>query len=305
MPTERTEDTTAESDDLTVIEGIGAQRERLLRKVLGVRTYEGLAGLLPAEVESRLRAEGQVVSRSAIEAWIVKAGELTARRKSAHEDWRPFAQFVVEFQRQEVVTGEGKPPAVRYRTQVHAIETDETERWEGVEGEQLSTWMVRRLNVEAEPEVREYAPVEPEAKPHAALSLPPVEMTEIRLFQLPKAERAHGLSVRGQAFSGTVKGDLPFASEVSFALSEEAALAEAERGGRYRIALYADDLATAATTHLGVTMPVSVRPDTVTYTAVLPETRLPAGVYRLRVLAERDDDGVVPEFLGAPLLRVV
>jgi hypothetical protein len=50
---------------------------------------------------------------------------------------------------------------------------------------------------------------------------------------------------------------------------------------------------------------VLVTPDALSYTAVLPEARLPAGVYRMSVLANREDDGVVSQFLGAPLLRVV
>ena len=79
MPSERPEDTKAgESDELTAIEGIGAQRGRWLREALGVSTYEALASLSAADIEARLRAEGKVVSRSAIEAWIGKARELSA-----------------------------------------------------------------------------------------------------------------------------------------------------------------------------------------------------------------------------------
>jgi hypothetical protein len=305
MPTERKEDTrAAEPDDLTVIEGIGAQRERLLREALGIRTYEALATLSAADVESRLRAEGQVASRSVIEVWIARARELAKGGKSAQQDWRPFAQFVVEFQRRDAKAG-AKQPVVRYRTQVHGIEADETKRWAGIDGERLCAWMLRSANIESMPEERESAPVESDAEPGAASSLTAFEMTEIRLFQLPEAETPHGLSVRGRPFSGTVRGEEPFASEVSFALTEEAASAEAKRGRRYQIELVAEDLATAASTPLGKTTSVMVTPDTLSYTTVLPEATLPAGVYRLSVLASRENDGVVSEFLGAPLLRVV
>jgi hypothetical protein len=306
MPTEREVDTkAAESDDLTVIEGIGAQRERLLREALGIRTYEALAALSAADAESRLRAEGQVASRSVIEAWIARARELARGGKSAQQDWRPFAQFVVEFQRRDDAKAGAKQPVVRYRTQVHDIEADETKRWAGIDGERLCAWMLHSANIESMPEERKSPPVKSEAEPGAASSLTAVEMTEIRLFQLPEGETPHGLSVRGRPFSGTVRGEKPFASEVSFALTEEAASAKAKRGQRYHIELVAEDLATAVSTPLGKTTSVTVAPDILSYTTVLPKATLPAGVYRLSVLATRENNGFVSEYLGAPLLRVV
>jgi hypothetical protein len=305
MPSKRPEDTKAgDSDELTAIEGIGAQRERWLREALGVGTYEALATLSAADIEARLRAEGKAVSRSEIEAWIGKARELAADAETAHQDWRPFAQFVVEFQRGEVVKAGAKRPIVRYRTQVHDIEADETKRWAGIQNERLCAWMSRRRNVESAAE-KEGASVELEGERGVAPFPATVELTEIRLLQTPEPETPHGLSVRARAFSGTVKGDEPFASEVSFTLTEEAAVAEARRGELYRIELFAEDIATASSTPLGRTTPVPVTPDALSYTAVLPEARLPAGVYRMSVLASREDDGVVSQFLGAPLLRVV
>jgi hypothetical protein len=309
MPTERSEDkNTAESDDLTAIEGIGAQRERWLREALGASTYKALAALSADDVESRLRAEGQSVSRSAIEGWIARASELAAVAKGVHQDWRPFAQFVVEFQRRDIEKSGAKKPVIRYRTQVHDIEADQTKRWAGIDPERLCAWISRRPNVGSMLEDEEAAPAEPEAEAEAEAtpSLTAVEITEIRLVQPPETEMPHGLSVRGQPFFGPVRGDKPFASEVSFALTEEAASAEAKQGGRYRIELFAKNLATATRTPLGKTTPVSVTPDTLSYTAVLPEATLSTGVYRLSVLASREDGGTVSEFLAArPLLRVI
>jgi hypothetical protein len=305
MPSERPEGKKAvESDDLTAIEGIGVQRERWLRKALGVRTYKALATLSANDIESRLRAEGQVVSRSAIEVWIARASELAAGEKALHRDWRPFAQFVIEFQRRDVEKPGAKQPAIRYRTQVHDIEADETKRWAGIDPERLCAWLSRRPNVASVPDDAQTGPVEPEIE--ATPSLTAVEITEIRLFHPPETGRPHGLSVRGQPFSGAMRGDEPFASEVSFAMNEEAASAEAKRGGRYEIELLARNLATATNTPLGKTTPVSITPDTLSYTAVLPEARLPAGVYRLSVLANHENGGTVSELLGVrPLLRVI
>ncbi|MHC4617193.1 MAG: hypothetical protein ACYTEQ_05505 [Planctomycetota bacterium] len=65
-----------ESDDLTVINGIGPVRQRWLRESLDVYTLRDLAALSVDEIESRLKAEEQIISGSEIEAWIDQAQEL-------------------------------------------------------------------------------------------------------------------------------------------------------------------------------------------------------------------------------------
>jgi hypothetical protein len=305
MARERSEERkSAQSDDLTAIEGIGIQRERWMRKALGISTYEALATFSADEIESRLRAEGQVVSRSAIEAWIARARELAGVAKTVRGDWRPFAQFVVEFQHRDVEKAGAKRPAARYRTQVHDIEADETKRWTGIDPARLCSWISRRPNIASVAEGVESGPVRPEAEPVPSLTA--VEIIEIRLFHAAEAGTPRVLSVRGQPFSGTVRGDEPFASEISFALGAETASAEANRGGRYQIELLAKNLATATSSPLGKTRPVAITPDTLSYTSVGPEATLPAGVYRLGLLASRENGGTVSELLAErPLLRVI
>jgi hypothetical protein len=315
-----------ESDDFTVIEGIGEVRQRWLRESLRVHTYRDLAALSADEVESRLKAEGQAASRSAIETWIARARELAAvasrlstGRKSESRrveegtesiadqpDWLPFASFVVEFQSRKLEGGEAGKSSVAYRTAVHHVEADDDETWLGITSQLLSKWMLERADYEAQQMSRDVA-IQPEEPPTAAPREPRanVEITAIRLFQRPETETARGVSVFGEAFSGSVKGDEPFVSEVSFELKGTTASEAAAKGQKYRVQLYAENLATAAWTHLGDTMPISVAADQPSYAAVLPECTLPAGVYRLSVLARREGDGAHPEDLEAPLLRVV
>jgi hypothetical protein len=63
-------------DDLTEINGIGPVRQEWLRESLDVYTFRDLAVLSVDEIESRLKTEGKIISRSEIEAWIDQAQEL-------------------------------------------------------------------------------------------------------------------------------------------------------------------------------------------------------------------------------------
>jgi predicted flap endonuclease-1-like 5' DNA nuclease len=151
-----------EDDDLTVIKGIGPARQQWLRGSLGVRTYRDLAALSTDEIESYLKAEGQIVSRSDIEQWIARAQELAAAADlssgrvdspTSEGEWQPFASFVVEFQAREV-----KRRAEEQRTTIHHMEADKGEAWPGIEGERLCQWMLEQVS--------EKVPREPEEAPN-------------------------------------------------------------------------------------------------------------------------------------------
>lgn len=71
------------SDDLTKINGIGPVRQEWLRESLDVYTFRDLAVLSVDEIESRLKTEGKIISRSEIEAWIDQAQELALTAASS------------------------------------------------------------------------------------------------------------------------------------------------------------------------------------------------------------------------------
>jgi predicted RecB family nuclease len=73
----------SEYDDLTVIRGIGSVRQRWLREALGVRTIPELAALSVDELETRLKAAGQVAPRHEIERWLTQARELAGAAEPA------------------------------------------------------------------------------------------------------------------------------------------------------------------------------------------------------------------------------
>ena len=315
------------ADDLTAIQGIGQARKRWLKESLQIDTYEHLAAQSPSELEARLKSEGQTVSRAAIEAWIAGAHELAAasssrpaeglgasreeRAESASDrNWRPFASFVVEFQRLENegdING-GQLPT-HYRTAIHHVEADDNDAWLGIDLGQLSQWMLKRAEYgeheksteDFEAERREpVSPIPPSAPVGAT-----VDITAIRLFQGSETRTPQGISVSGRPFSGTVKGNEPFSPEVSLELRGERASETASGGRKYRVQLYAENLATATRMYLGDAAPVAVIAEGGPCTAALPETVLPSGMYRLSILARREGDGLAPERLEEPLLRVV
>jgi hypothetical protein len=175
-------------DDLRKVKGIGQAREQWLRDTFNVRTFHDLAALSPDEVELRLKAEGQIVSRHTIEKWISEARRLDSeaerpalptgekKKPTAREGWKPFASFVVEFQERETETGTSR------QTVVHHMEADKSKTWHGIEYRDISDWIAEQLGKEA---------AEPAASPAVAQGFPGPEMMFSERLQevLVKAER--------------------------------------------------------------------------------------------------------------------
>jgi len=166
---------TVPHDELTAIKGIGASRQKWLQKTFNVQTYRDLADLSAEEIESRLKAEGKIVSRAEIETWIAQAKHL-ATSTVKDDGWQPIASFVVEFQEHETETG-----IVEQRTRVHHVESDHTQLWAGIEQQALCRWMAEQLGDKAPPPslqkplpVIEEARIEQAAKMEALTVLPTV-----------------------------------------------------------------------------------------------------------------------------------
>jgi hypothetical protein len=139
-------------DDLTQISGIGVARQRWLRETMGVRTYDDLAALDPAALESTLREEGKIIAPGDIQVWIEQARELTVIQTSPHsgpevpgDAWHPVASFVVEYQQQG-------GDAALYRTRVHQMETGESKTFSGVAFGPVCEWIEAHSGLKAEVE---------------------------------------------------------------------------------------------------------------------------------------------------------
>jgi hypothetical protein len=323
-------------DDLTVINDIGPARQQWLRKSFGVRTYEDLAALSAGEVESRLRAEGQIASRSKIEEWIAKAQELAtaveplSQRPTDSTDlevdeeaipladpgaWGSLAAFVVEIQVREV-QGQEKEQLI----EVTHIPVSEDGTWlendrhkDIVEGEQLYEWMLAHLGkgVERspEPEVTLAVEVQPSTPPvppsPVKVPLARVRFIQIQVFQPPQTETPLISSEAHQPWLSILQSRKPFRLEALLELSGPAAAELAKQQIAYYARFHAHDLATGAVTHLGDTEPGTLNGSRHSFSAGLSEATLLPGTYRLEILAMVESEPPVLGYLKVPLLQVI
>jgi hypothetical protein len=308
-------------DDLTAIKGIGPARQRWLRESLHVRTYEDFAALSIGQIASQLKADGQIVSRSVIEAWLVKAGELAAsagRSATPHlesagakvansparedDDWKPFASMVVEFQIPKI---EGR--AGEYRTKVAYMEGDAGESWPGIESKLLCQWMLDHIRDKVGLELEEYEPTqaEPAEAPSAARVSAKVKIRQMRVFQPPQSETPILRIEAGKPSEGSVKGDKPFTIEVDFEVSGLAAVDKARKQIECGARSYAYELAKGTSILLSDTGPNPLKAGKSTYTFTLPEATLKPGSYRLWVIMTTQAALVVPDYLEVLRFRVL
>jgi hypothetical protein len=312
---------------LTAIKGIGQARQQYLKESLGARTFRDLAALSASEIESRLKAEGQVIFRGEIDRWIAQAKEYAsaadppslraveavgankgreANSSPRQSEWQPFASFVVEFQARQV-SGRTK----EQRTTVHHMEADKGETWPDIQGERLWHWVLEQLGKEVRQELKKPLPQEPravellaEAQP-AAASPVTLAVAQLCAFQPPQADKPTAISEAGRPFQGSVKGGESFALATSLALTGPGAAEIAKRQITYRAQFYARSLSTGERTYLGDTRLDTLVEGKMAYTAVLTEASLPPGIYRLRVLTMLQSMRTAPGYLEVPLLQVV
>jgi hypothetical protein len=310
-------------DDFTAISGIGPARQIWLRDTFGIHTYQELAELTVSQIESKLKAEGKIVSRKAIESWIDQArdlmpesaaseqvkerpvaGELAERLNSAghRNGWEPFASFLVYFQ-----TREKDQDQLAYRTLVHYMEEDRETSWPGIEVRGISAWMLGQISdlvdlpkLEEREEVEQPAPASPKA-----VSLPEIKIDQVRVFQPATADApAHHLKA-GQAFVGELERDRPFRLVVDIGLTGEAAGELAEQGLICLARCYEYDSRTRASALLSESPPLGLERGKLDYTFEIPDASLPHGDYRMWVVVTTmQTDLLAPDFLELPGLKV-
>jgi hypothetical protein len=309
-------------DDLTVIRGIGLARQKVLRELLDIYTYQDLAELPVSEIESRLKAEGQIVSRKSIESWVTQAKELAERTgrtaqpdfespevnesgksySQAREDgWRPFASFVIEFQTREI-------DSERYerRTTVHYMEEDTGTMWSGIVGPQLCEWILEQIDepVDLTLEDQGLSPKKQEEVEIPVDEAVKVNVQQIRLFQPPNADIPIGILEDRKPFIGSVKANIPFTLEISFDITGVAVDKIIEKQVRCLVQSYAYELTVGNRIHLGDRELENLEKGKYTYTLTLPETSLKIGKYRFWVLVGLDNGRTIQNYIEVPTLQI-
>ncbi|HBB34477.1 MAG TPA: hypothetical protein DC064_22475 [Cyanobacteria bacterium UBA9273] len=311
-------------DNLTRIRGIGRVKQQWLRESLNIYTFRDLANLSINEIDSRLEAEGQSISKSEIAGWIEQARELVAAELSAQQvenspteetelsqqvvqlaeaepennllpateagEWKSFASFVVEFQSRQL---EGQ--VEEQRTKVRYVEADQSKIWSGIEREQIPTWMLDRLSHE----------MQGLSEADICVKANPVnlEIVQIKAVQPPQTGISMVVEKASRLFPRIIKSGEPFMLEVSLQL------AEANFGQRqvtYRTQVYARNRSLGVTTHLGDTKPITLLQGQLSYTTLLPATILHRpGMYRLQFVSSIQGVPATPNCFEVPLLQVV
>jgi hypothetical protein len=312
-------------DDLTKITGIGENRQNWLRQSFNVRTFQDLASLTITQVEEKMKSDGLIVSRKAIEAWLVQAGELASfaddrsqltEQPSAElpagvsntmpreNGWKPIASFVVEYQIREA----GEQPTKR-RTVAHHMEEDCTRTWPAFAGSQLYLWIFDQIPREFAPKQEEDEPPQPAQSREASvagIASTAVKITQLRILQPANLTSPVQSLDPYTHFQASVLRKQPFSFEVDFELVGP----KAEEVARDKVGWSAEaktfDPASRTSLKLCESGPHSFEKGRLKYELNLPEFCLQEGTHHVWVLITTERSALaLPDFLDIPKLLVV
>lgn len=309
-------------DNLTKIKGIGAVRQEWFRKSLNIRTFADLAAQPVDKIDTMLRADGHIVSRKEINAWINEARSLmdvSLKRPEVNfeplrkqtkvvreSQWKTFAQFFVDFQTRKNADG-----SEEYQTKVHRMKDGKEMIWSGLDDERVGAWMLDHLNgvklsKMAKPRKKTATTKQSlakEAKGQADFQSLVLEIVEVRVYQPVEDHSPIGLGQDGEIFSVPIRGNEPFALDVTFEVKGWAT----EDGNtpiQYNAQIHAHDRTTGSSVFLGSTKPKSLTADQTAFSAYLPKANLTPGVYRLEVMLTLLTEPGALTFLEIPMFQV-
>ena len=324
-------------EDLTKIKGIGSIKQQWLRELLHIYTFRDLASLSVAEIESRLRAEGRIASKSEIEGWIVQAHTLVA----AEQFSRQLAEFsntqAEELSYLPTQKSESSQPvresadtetegsllplteqsewksfasfkvefqsrkregqAEEQRIIVHDLKANTFQTWSEMESSQIQQWILDRVTEE----------IQQASEVDNAFSAPPVtiEITQLQILQPPQTERAIVIGKGNRIFPNAIISQTPFALNVSFSLAGLIAANLTQREAVFYAQLYARNRVTGIISHLGDTELSNLIKEQLSYKAMLTAIIPEPGLYRLQILIKLQD---IPTLIGSfkiPMIQVV
>ncbi|MEA5462735.1 hypothetical protein [Leptothoe sp. PORK10 BA2] len=319
----QTSDNQLNSEDLTLIQGIGKVKQLWLRSI-GINTLQALSEASPEALHRQLASDGYVAHTSEVERWISQAQVLlgqtgavaemsaainpiedikdAAPLAQSLEVWQTFAAFTVEFQ----ACGHGEQEVQR-RTLVRHVATEQEEIWSGIEASDLQVWL-RSQVADVMPTATEAADLttstgEGDAE-ETDLPVAPV-IEDLYLLQPSVTRKAMGLHKPNMLFPAPLKENSPFSIALKFGIQDQEALAKLKRAMSYQVECYARSLNGGDIISLGQLPQTKLFPQKSSYTAYLPTTRLKKGLYRLQVFLNLQGVQALPTFLEIPVLQVV
>lgn len=310
-------------DDLTKITGIGESRQEWFRQSFDVRTFQDLVRLTVTQIEKKMKRDGLIVSRQAIEAWLDQAGEFTdhiderlqllekppaelpvemGNSLPRENGWKPIASFVVEYQ-----TRETDKQRKEQRIVAHHMEEDRTKTWPSIEDEQLCKWIIDQIypEIPRNKEKQEPLPTQPPEEKQDTKSTA-VKITRLRIHQPANSDspvQSIGLDTHFQA---SVLGWQPFSFEINFELVglKVKEVANSRIGWKVETRIF--DPASRTSSQLCESDPNAFEKGVLKYALNLPEISLRQGAYRIWVLITTEQPSLaLPDYLDIPNFLVV
>jgi hypothetical protein len=266
-----------------------------LARVLNVQRFADLARLTVDEIEAHLKAENLIASRRDIATWIARAQELSESHMIKDVDgWKPFASFVVEFQRSLSEAGD-----LAQRTTVHYVEADHGQTWDGIECEALCEWMLEKAQLAGgilPQSIPVTAPVET-----VEAAAPVFSVVEVALYQPVQANTPVGTGKPGQPFFGSITQQA-FRLEATLKVPVEALPLQ---HSFCRASFYAYERGSGRKLLLGSSTPIHLQEHISQYHVTLTAPGLSKGVYRMQIYASDSNQAPGKQYQEIPFLQVV
>ncbi|MCP5095063.1 MAG: hypothetical protein GY943_05895 [Chloroflexi bacterium] len=318
-------------DDLTVLTGIGEERQAFIRKHLDVYTYQDLASLSAEEIAAAFKAGGKRIPLKVIIQFL-KETELEAQEAAQAnntDEWEWLDKsFVVEFRVSKENDDINNRQSRIYFVKVdkHGVWLDNGEKTPVVKkGNELYAWMLEQLGetvetwedpeeasilktiFEDQPEESK-EPLEESIEEPATIVAHPtidrleqIEIREIRILDPLDSRKVLGIGEKGEPFRGSLQSDQPFLLEVTFNLPELADV-NLNIDINFRVDFFVRNQKNRAS--VGATKPLALTAGQVDYTAQLPNVYLSAGIYYLGVIVYIQSRPPSANYLEVPQLHV-
>lgn len=303
------------SDNLTHIKDIGLAREKWLNDH-GIATYTQLAEADPNWICDQLKNDGKPsVPLEVVQGWIEEANTLIAdpaqsesatnvipiqsqnRIPITEDGWDEFASFYISYQHKHQANHSPLRTQVIYRTYADHIEANENQQWDGIEGNDLCSWIMSHVNTIVNNETKMPAPTLP-TKP-STISIINIRVTDA-IGGLANASAS-------ELFKGAVYSQQPltFDFNLEYLASDSENTKESElydcQLSLYIYEMPGDKLALPPQKILG-RLPESGQPY---FSASLTTLQLPVGLYRIRAVATLTNQTPVLSIIDIPLLQVL
>ncbi len=314
------------SDDLTRIKDIGLARQKWLNEH-GIHTYAELAGADPNWICEQLKNEGKPVpvSLELVRCWMEEASTMAAAPPLSEpstnvipiqpqnllppteDGWEEFASFYVSYQHKRQVEHPTLRTQVVYRTYADHIEANDNQQWEGIEGENLCSWIMSHVDTIVNENHLAAVPLATSSGKPSSITHS-VKPGEIRIVGIRVHDPVGGLAIAsaGELFKGAVHSQQPLTFNFSLEYQADNKGTKAVDAWDCRLSLYIyempGDKLVLKSQEISRRLSESEQTHSVETIVTL---HIPAGLYRIRAVAALANQTPVLGVIDVPLLQII